>query len=157
GGPADGARLLVEGEVPLARRADVGPSRAHDAHHQPVLVHERDKWPAPEAGSPPELLAEPVLPDGLAGLVGADDLAVHVLGVDVAGLGIPGDRRPAHPAERDGRVVDDEAPLPEPLVGARVPAGDHLLARWTRARTAVRAHATLEDDGRRAAAEVVAP
>ena len=57
-----------------------------------------------------------------------DELAVHVLGEDVARLRVAGERRPAHAREGHGGVVDGEAALPQPLARPRVEAGDQLVA-----------------------------
>ena len=153
--PAHRARLLVERHVALAGPRHVAPARADDAEDEPVLVDERHEGAAAVARAAAELLAEPALPDGLPGPVERHQVAVHVLGVDVARLGVAGEARPADPAERDRGVVDGEPPLPELLPGARVEAGHHLLAEEAGPRARADAGPAVEDDGRRPGGHVL--
>ena len=146
--PAHGPGALVERHVPLARARHVAPARADDAEDEPVLVDDRDQGATAEARAPSELLAEPALPDRLPGAVEGDELPVHVLGVDVARLGVAGEARPADAAEGDSGVVDGEASFPELLSGARVEAGDELLPEQAGPRASADAGPAVEDDGR---------
>ena len=121
------SRLLIEGKVAVRAARLVPPSGAQITEDDQVFVHHRRMRPSAVAGDAPVLLGERPLPDDLAVLVEAEEDAADAVRVDVAGLRVGGEARPADAVPRNVGKEDVEAVLPEDLAGLGIQADDALM------------------------------
>ena len=155
--PAHGPGALVEGVVAVARRSLRAPTAVDHVQDDLVLVDDRGSGTAAVALEAAVLLLERARPDDLAVAVEAEEEAADELGVDVAGLRVPGERGPAHPVHRHGSQVEVVAVLPDRLAGFGVEGRDHRLLVDAGSGPAVDVDPAAHHDGRRAGDEVLPP
>src|SRR5262249_12542170 len=114
------AVLLVEGDEAIGAASLIAPAAVDHAEDNQVAVHDRTGEATTVAAAPAEFFNQGVLPEDLAVLAKAGQKPLRAVGVDVVGLGIAHQVRPAHAADVDVGKKDIEAMLPDGLAGVGI-------------------------------------
>ena len=135
----------------------VAPVGAEIADDDQVFIDDRGVDATAVAGDAPVFLGQRARPYYVAVAVETEEIAADAVGVDIAGLGIAGQRRPADAVEGNGGVENAVGVLPDFGPGFRVEGRDHALLHNVRAAAADDKDSAIEYHRRGAAGEVGAP
>ena len=151
------ATALVEGVVAVARRTLGTPAAVDHVDDNEPLVDDRRGRTTSIALEAAELLLEGTGPDSVAVTVEAEEGAVDQLGVNVPGLQISGERRPAHAVVRHRCEVEGEATLPYPFAALSVVRRNHGLTVNALTGATVDVDLSVHHHGGRPTDEVLTP